>query len=238
MEVKTMTQGIYKLVFNGTDKVYIGQSVNIETRYTTHLNELRNKSHSRKLQQAYAEYGIPELCILEENVFDNLDDLEEYYIKQYSSVSHGFNSSSKASGGVSLGENNGRSKYSNEQIIEAVQLMVEFPDISLKVLSDNIGISWDTLKQIARGSQYKWLEDTIPETYDKLISLKGTRFSTSNSAKGKNKEYPTVLSPLGTLHKIENCKIFCDIHNLQQSNLVQVLNGNRLSHKGWKLAPK
>lgn len=233
-----MTQGIYKLIFKGTNKVYIGQSINIESRYTTHLNELKNKSHSHKLQEAYSQYGVPELYILEESALDNLDTLEEYYIEQYSSVLHGFNSSAKASGGVSLGENNGRSKYSNEQIIEAVELMVEFPDISLKVLSDNIGISWDTLKQISRGTQYKWLKDIIPKTYDKLMSMKGTRYSNSNSAKGKNKVYPAILSPLGTIYKVENCKVFCDIHNLQQSNLVQVLNGNRLSHKGWKLAPK
>lgn len=233
-----MTRGIYKLVFKNTDKVYIGQSINIETRYTTHLNELKNKTHSHKLQQAYLLYGVPELFILEENILGDLNSLEEQYIHKYNSVLNGFNTSNKASGGVSLGEDNGLSKYSNNQIIEAVELMTEFPDISLKVLSDNIGISWETLKQISRGTQYKWLKDVIPETYNKILLLKGTRKSTGNCIKGMGKEYPLLLSPLNTLHKVDNCKAFSELHGLQQSNLLQVLKGNRNSHKGWKLAPK
>ena len=231
-----MTRGIYKLVFKNTDKVYIGQSINIETRYSTHLNELKNKTHSKKLQDAYTLYGIPSLVILEESLLDNLNSLEEYYIQKYDTVLCGFNTSAKACGGVSLGENSGVSKYSNKQIIEAVELMVEFSDISLKVLSDNIDISWDTLKQIYRGTQYKWLKDVIPETYNKMILLKGTRKSKSNSIKGKGKEYPLLLSPLNTLHKVDNCKTFSELHGLQQSNLLQLLKGKRVSHKGWKLA--
>ena len=41
-----MTCGIYKLVFNGTAKIYIGQSLNIESRYRDHvyfLNKNENK---------------------------------------------------------------------------------------------------------------------------------------------------------------------------------------------------
>ena len=129
-------------------------------------------------------------------------------------------------------------KYSNEQIIEAVELMVQFPDISLKIVSDILNISWDTLKQIARGTQYKWVEKVIPDTYKNLMLLKGTRASTGNSAKGKGIVYPLIVSPTGELFNIENCKVFSEQHGLQQSNLIQVLNGNRKTHKGWKLAPK
>lgn len=233
-----MTRGIYKLHFTGTDKVYIGQSINIEKRYVTHLNELKNNRHSYKLQKAYAEYGIPSIDILEIVLIDNLDAIEEKYINKYDSCTNGYNTTTKAAGGTSIGEDNGLSKYSNKQIIEAVELMVEFPEISLKVISETLDISWDTVKQIARGAQYKWLSNIIPETYTKLMSLKGTRASTSNSAKGKSKAYPLILSPTGEVFNVENCKVFAEQHGLQQSNLVQVLNSNRATHKGWKLAPK
>ena len=36
-----MTIGIYLLRFNGTHKVYVGQSINIEKRYTDHLYVLK-----------------------------------------------------------------------------------------------------------------------------------------------------------------------------------------------------
>lgn len=233
-----MTRGIYKLSFNGTNKVYVGQSIDIEKRFTTHLNELKNGTHSHKLQKAYFEYSMPTLNILENVPVLDLDLFEEKYIQQYNSCIDGYNTTGKAAGGVSLGENNGLSKYSNEQIIEAVELMVQFPDISLKIVSDILNISWDTLKQIARGTQYKWVEKVIPDTYKNLMLLKGTRASTGNSAKGKGIVYPLIVSPTGELFNIENCKVFSEQHGLQQSNLIQVLNGNRKTHKGWKLAPK
>jgi len=231
-----MAQGIYKLIFKNTNKVYIGQSIHIDKRFATHLNELKNGTHSIKLQEAYNLYGIPDLVILEEVLEENLDTAEERYIQLFNSVSNGFNSTHSASGGVSLGENNGRSKYSNTQIIEAVELMVEFPDISLKVLANTLNISWDTIKQIARGNQYKWLEEVMPETYFKLLNLKNTRKSTGNSIKGIGKSYPKIQSPEGIVYEIDNGVLFSKEHNLQQSNLYQVLNGNRKSHKGWKLA--
>jgi len=145
-----MAQGIYKLIFKNTNKVYIGQSIHIDKRFATHLNELKNGTHSIKLQEAYNLYGIPDLVILEEVLEENLDTAEERYIQLFNSVSNGFNSTHSASGGVSLGENNGRSKYSNTQIIEAVELMVEFPDISLKVLANTLNISWDTIREEQR----------------------------------------------------------------------------------------
>jgi len=40
-----MTIGIYKLVFEGTDKVYIGQSICIEKRFNNHLCELRKERY-------------------------------------------------------------------------------------------------------------------------------------------------------------------------------------------------
>ena len=72
-----MTKGIYKLEFSNTDKIYIGQSIHIETRFTTHLYELRSGSHSVKLQEAYNRYGEPTLSIIETiNKDEDLDALE------------------------------------------------------------------------------------------------------------------------------------------------------------------
>ena len=46
--------GIYKIGFLGTSKVYIGSSVNINSRLYNHLRKLRNNTHSNmKLQEYY-----------------------------------------------------------------------------------------------------------------------------------------------------------------------------------------
>ena len=74
-----MTCGIYKLDFNGIC-VYIGQSIDIETRYSTHLRLLRSGNHTKQLLDAYNKYGLPRLKILKECHKHYLDTLESVYI--------------------------------------------------------------------------------------------------------------------------------------------------------------
>lgn len=61
-----MTCGIYLLRFTGLDKVYIGQSLNIEQRYRKHLQFLRNQDTKAnyRMKAAYLLYGAPQLEIL------------------------------------------------------------------------------------------------------------------------------------------------------------------------------
>ncbi len=47
-----MTCGIYKLGFNGTDLVYIGQSENIESRYGSHIFNMARGRHTNVNVQA------------------------------------------------------------------------------------------------------------------------------------------------------------------------------------------
>lgn len=88
-----MTQGVYILRFNGTSKVYIGESVNIEDRLTTHLSDLKlGEVSNTKLLEAYKLYGIPVLEILE-RVPDRgmLTIVEAKYIEQFDAVDSGLN---------------------------------------------------------------------------------------------------------------------------------------------------
>jgi hypothetical protein len=55
-------------------------------------------------------------------------------------------------------------------------------------------------------------------------------------AKAQGIEYPPILSPEGIVYTIDNLSEFCRVYNLQTSNLRKVLNGARISHKGWVLA--
>lgn len=43
-----MESGIYKIVCNATQGVYIGQSIDVDNRLKTHLNELKNNNHCNK----------------------------------------------------------------------------------------------------------------------------------------------------------------------------------------------
>lgn len=60
-----MTIGIYSLYWEEQDLIYIGQSQNIERRFTEHLYKLKNNTHTNyKVQKAYITYGLPSTNIL------------------------------------------------------------------------------------------------------------------------------------------------------------------------------
>lgn len=96
-----MESGIYKIVCNATQGVYIGQSIDVYRRWETHLRDLRNNKHCNKLLQGdFLKYGeisfdfsIVSLC--EPEV---LDLLEVYYIKKYKKEGISYNLTKSGTG--------------------------------------------------------------------------------------------------------------------------------------------
>lgn len=230
-----MTIGIYKLNFTGTDKVYIGQSSNIEMRFNRHISNLRANNHTRKLLEAYKEYGEPTLQILEVVKESELSSVEEKYIVQFNSVDSGFNTNySYGLDGCSLsGESNPYSKYTNNQIIQVFRELVK--GVSLKDVSSKLCVGYYTVRLIANGTQHRWIEKIYPSDYAYLISLNGTRKSSSKTLSKLVSSPPEVISPTGEIHQILNIKEFTTIHNISNSSLSKLIHSKISSCKGWKL---
>lgn len=83
-----MTIGIYKLKLKGLPRVYVGSSVNIESRYKTHVRELAaGTHHNYKLQAAYnrrirrnqpIEFELEILEVIDVNFTkDNIPDIDK-----------------------------------------------------------------------------------------------------------------------------------------------------------------
>lgn len=92
--------GIYAIRCKTTQKLYVGSSHDITTRWTAHKYKLRkNCHHSKKLQEAWNLYGESnfELEIIEE-VLDKslLIPTEQKHIDAFDSCSKGYNSASIA----------------------------------------------------------------------------------------------------------------------------------------------
>lgn len=93
--------GIYKISNIRNNKVYIGQSVDIQRRFSEHMRALNNNCHyNQHLQASYNKYGKESflyevLCICETT---ELDDMEVFFIDYYDSMNPecGYN---KESGG-------------------------------------------------------------------------------------------------------------------------------------------
>lgn len=74
-----MTTGIYKLTFS-SGKIYIGQSVEIESRWNQHFDKFRKGTASKQMQNEFAKSGFPYTSILMVCHKDHLDMMESMYI--------------------------------------------------------------------------------------------------------------------------------------------------------------
>lgn len=89
--------GIYKITNNINKKVYIGQSIHIETRIKEHFWKAtceKDISFNSILHQAIRKYGAENFSweVLQECSVNEIDELEKHYIDKYNSISpNGYN---------------------------------------------------------------------------------------------------------------------------------------------------
>ena len=95
------TCGIYKIQNKINKKVYIGQSVDIEKRWTVHKRLLnKNKHHNNHLQNAWNKYTEKNFIftIVEKCSIDSLNSREQYWIAVNDSYNNGYNLDKGGSG--------------------------------------------------------------------------------------------------------------------------------------------
>ena len=236
-----MTIGIYKLVFNGTTSVYIGQSLNIERRFSQHKYGLKSGTHSKKLMRAYSLYGLPSLEILSECGKKELNTQELECIEVYNSIQEGFNEHPNTAGGGCLyGNDNSRSLYSEDTVLLVVLTLVNNPELTQRQVSETLQVGLSFVEHVSAGNTGRYIQNTYPLEYSKLMSLKGNRYtkdkiSNSSSAKARGIVYPKIVSPEGVSYSVDNIRKFGRDHNLNNGDLCQVLNKRKATIKGWKL---
>lgn len=164
-----MSTGIYIIKNKINDKVYIGQSLNIERRWKQHIysgvSKTAQDSYS-KLHLAMKELGINNFYyeILEETEQELLTFKEDYYINLYDSINNGYNyqSAKNTTFKSNSGENNGRALLTEEDV-KAIRIMygehIRFKDV------------YELYKGVIskRGLQKVWYLETwkniMPEVY-------------------------------------------------------------------------
>lgn len=229
-----MTMGIYLLKFKGTNKVYVGQSLRIEERFTKHKLRIKTNISNYKLQDAYRLYGMPYLEIIDiTKEEEDLDSLENANIELYDSVNNGFNINSKAGGGgVGLqGENHSRSLYTNNQIISVFKYLITEIS-SFKHIELLTKVSIHTIRDISKGKAHKWLKEYDEEAYSFMLSKINTRTKNTLQDKGI---VAILIDSNGLEHTVTNITEFSKINKLNKSHISGVINKKRITHLGWKL---
>lgn len=237
-----MTCGIYKLYFDDPNKVYIGQSRNIEKRVKQHLATLKSSTSNYKLREAYILYGEPSHSIILECDETELDSLEDAAISVWNSVEKGYNIySSSNQAPTYTGFGSGNSKYRKDQIISVFNLLVD-TDKTYAEIQTITDVDAAMIYKISNSDSHNWLKKEFPDKYIILQAKSGNRINYARvsdklSAKSKGKIYPAIKAPDGTIYYIDNAYKFAKDRHLAPNHFQEVLNGHRKSHKGWKLCP-
>ena len=104
--------GVYKITKKTNNKSYIGQSNDIVRRFEEHKYKI-----DIPIDMAIAKYGSDAFTfeILEECALNQLDEREIYWIAYYNTYK-GFGYNCSPGGGNNRGENNGRTKLTNNDV--------------------------------------------------------------------------------------------------------------------------
>ncbi len=74
--------GIYKIINHINNKIYIGQSIDIDRRFKEHIRTSKLNKDNMPIHKAMYKYGIENfsIVVIEECEISLLDEKEKYYI--------------------------------------------------------------------------------------------------------------------------------------------------------------
>ena len=152
--------GIYKITKKSNGKGYIGQSNDIQRRFLEHQYK-----NDLAIDKAITKYGIDAFTyeVIEECSLNELDEKEIYWIEYYNTYL-GFGYNCNMGGGDSRGENNGRTKLTNNDVAyirECYDLHLRRKDVYEQFKEK---ISFDAFAAIWDGTTWKSIK---PEVYTK-----------------------------------------------------------------------
>lgn len=157
--------GIYKIVNEITNEIYIGQSINIEQRIQKHMYTASKYDGLpfNRLYHAISKYGYLNFSyeVLEECPVEDLDNKEMYYISLYNSYRDGYNMNIGGPG-FERGENNYASTITEDIAIEVIDLL-ENSNLSQKQIAGEFEISGAVVTGINTGRTWSYLR--IGKTY-------------------------------------------------------------------------
>lgn len=202
--------GIYCIENKMNHKKYIGQSININNRFSAHKSELRKGVHDNiHLQYAWNKYGEQSFEFYIIKKVDNIKDLDYYerhYIELFNTYKNGYNRDPG-------GSNNYKAKKPDEVIQKQINtvhnlsqeerenryhnlvnahLHESIPILQLSLEDGSIINEWISMRKAAHDLGYDqcciWeCVNHIRRTYKKYIWIKKEEFDSFDLANYKNK---------------------------------------------------
>ena len=137
-------------------KVYIGQSVNVESRFKGHIQDKDRKQYSSAIDGAIKKYGEENFWYeILEGPITNYDEREKYWIKFFDSIApKGYNiMEGGSSPPIHRGLKSNKSKFTKESIEELKALLLN-PNITLSEIASYFNVSYRTISNFNLGKTY------------------------------------------------------------------------------------
>ena len=227
--------GIYKVTNNINKKVYIGQSVDIYSRWNHHKSCCKNEKcheYNTPFYRALRKYGLENFvyCVLEENVLrENLNMREMGWIEYYDSFYCGYNMT--AGGNQTI-----FSEEFKEKMSEANKGRIPWNKGKHGIYSE------ETLKKLSeslKGKPGYWTNKHLSEETKKKLSesLKG-KPSWQKGKPSYNRKPVSKYDLNGNFIKKYNCITDALKENPKAGHIGEVCNGYRKQTGGfiWKYA--
>lgn len=236
-----MTQGVYLITNNLNNKVYIGQSKDIERRWSDHISLGKTTSKSTSVANKYPlyrsmkKYGVENfsLTILEEvEDYNQLDSIENKYIEKYNSITNGYNQRITSSSGYS--KEYTISKRELKYSVTKEKLRSELLCYSFEKVASIYGVSSNAIR--------KWCKDYgLPSSSKDYITPEKTK-EFSDRMKTITRDNSTSRKRVAMIdkHTDEIVKEFDSVAeagryvNASPENISRALNGRRKTSKGYK----
>lgn len=226
-----MTIGIYAIYFSKIDKVYIGQSQNIEQRFTSHRSLFKKGHYNYKIAEAFKLDSYPEYVVILSCKIEELNTLEITTINEFNSIEQGLNINYGGKAGI-LGFTNGKCKHTQEELEIAFNLLTD-DTLTKKDIHNLSGVPITTLNSLICKKRHIWLHEYYPEVSKLILNNKKNR--AANSQENRYKTYAILVSPEGLEYECTNRNKFANEHNLNSGHLGAVIRQQESQHKGWKL---
>lgn len=220
---------------NTTDKVYIGQSVDIEDRIIRHNASLKKGTHFFKVQNAYNEHGEFSWEVLKECETQELVSWEEYFIKLFDAVDNGLNTyySAYDTPPIHRGINSGSAKPENIPIYRAIMnVTLSNPTWTKQNVADIVECKVEEVDHLWYGG-YAWLEELFPFEYSAVRNLAGKRRLGGKSLVEQGGTPVELLSPTGVVHILTNIRKFAKEQGLDSGDLTNLVNKKVGTTKNW-----
>jgi len=236
------TCGVYLIRCNSNGKVYVGESVYIERRWSVHKHHLNYNTHKRKtLQHDWNSFGVDnfEFIILEEVNLDLLMERSQWYMDYFECTNplKGYNLEPNAISSIGLKRKPLTSEHKAKCGESIKRRWKEDPD---RFLKNRKPVTEKAKLQTSERNKKLW---SLPEFRAKLYQIKSDFAKTEVGRKNILKANAAavqarslnyiVKSPSNQEWLVKNLAKFCRDFNLKRSSLEDVVQGRVPSCYGW-----